>query len=207
MIEIDEHEHIIRVVYDHWFVLLGRIILLFLAVSMPVIGFGILRTLPFPSIITIDGNINSALFFFLAIWLMFVWMIGWNIWTNYFLNVLVITDIRIFDIVQKGYFSRKSSSFRIDHIQNITVTQKGLIQTLFDFGTLHFETAGENINFTASYIARPYEVKKMIDEMQDSELSSSQEVHLHPASLERIAPREGDASKGAPVGTFVDNGM
>lgn len=209
MIEIDEHEQIVKVVWDHWFVLLGRMFILFFAVMIPVVGVFLFNIIPLQKFIILEGSNSAASLFFLIAWLIIMWIIGWNIWTNYFLNVLLITDIRIFDINQKGFFRRKSSSFRIDHIQNVTVEQMGVIQTLLDFGTVHFETAGEDLSLDAAYIARPYDIKKLIDEMQDGELSRSKEVHLHPDTLDRIAPvdEEDREAAAAPLGTFIDNGL
>ncbi len=209
MIEVDEHEQIVKVVWDHWFVLLGKMFMLFFLVAIPVIGVFTLNIIPLQKFIILEGSNAAASTFFLIAWLIIVWIIGWNIWTNYFLNVLLITDIRIFDIEQKGFFRRKSSSFRIDHIQNVSVTQTGIIQTLLNFGTVHFETAGENINLIAAYIAKPYDIKKLIDDMQDGVLSSSREVHLHPDTLDRITPLSQTEREraAAPLGTFVDRGM
>lgn len=188
MIEIDEHEQIVKIVWRHWFVLLGHIFMLIFAVFVPVVCVFMFNLIPVDNLVNISGSPSAAGGFFLVAWLIIVWMLGWNIWTNYFLNVLLITDIRIFDIQQNGFFSRKSASFRIDHIQNISVEQLGVIQTLLDFGTVHFETAGEDISLEADYIAHPYAIKKLVDEMQDGKLSESKEVHLHRDTLERIAP-------------------
>jgi uncharacterized membrane protein YdbT with pleckstrin-like domain len=209
MIEIDDHEQVVKVVWDHWFVLLGKIFMLIFAVAIPVVGIFLLNIIPVGKFIILEGSNAAASTFFLVAWLIIVWIMGWNIWTNYFLNVLLITDIRIFDIEQKGFFRRKSSSFRIDHIQNVSVTQSGVIQTLLNFGTVHFETAGENINLIAAYIARPNDIKKLIDDMQDGEMLRSQEVHLHPSTLDRIVPpsRDERAGSGTPLGSFVDKGM
>ncbi len=109
-------------------------------------------------------------------------------WTDYYLDVLIITDRRIFDIDQQGLFRRESSSFRIDKIQNITVDQKGIIQTLLDFGTIRLETAGEREDFIASYITNPYEIKKFINEMQDKEDERSKLVHFDRPASESVSP-------------------
>jgi hypothetical protein len=124
MVEIDEHEQIVRIVWRHWFVLLGRILALVFAVFVPVICLFAFNLIPVDDLVTLEGSKSAAAGFFLTAWFIVIWILGWNIWTNYFLNVLLITDIRIFDINQKGYFSRKSSSFRIDHIQNVSAEQR-----------------------------------------------------------------------------------
>ena len=212
MVEIDENEHIVEVVWDHWFVLIGKLFTIIVAILLPVLAIILLDIIPIEKVFMVEGSVFALKAFFLTFWLIIVWMLGWNVWTNYFLNVLVLTDIRLFDITQSGFFRRQSASFRIDHIQNITVEQKGFIPTMLNFGTVRFETAGENINFVAKFIPTPYEIKKLIDEMQDGELGKSKEVHLHPDTLERIAPDSpldtnslrGDDRK---IGTFVNDGL
>lgn len=209
MIEVAEHEQVVKVVWRHWFVLLEKMFMLFFALFLPVLLIFLFNIISLSNFVTISGSVTAATGFFFVGWLIIIWMIGWNIWTNYFLNVLLVTDIRIFDINQNGFFDRKSASFRIDHIQNVTVEQDGIIQTLLDFGTVRFETAGENINFIATYIAHPHAIKKLIDGMQDGELSKSKEVHLHPDTIEQIAP-EGKMMTGTQeksVGTFTENGL
>ena len=213
MIEIDEDEHIVEVIWDHWFVLIGKLITLILAVLFPVFAIFVFGLIPIEKIFMVEGSTFALKMYFTVFWLIVVWMFGWNVWTNYFLNTLVITDIRLFDIAQMGFFRRQSASFRIDHIQNVTVEQKGIIPTMLNFGTIRFETAGENVNFVAKYIPEPYEIKKLIDEMQDGELGKSKEVHLHPDTIERIAPgSEGDEKEvlrgdDRKIGTFVNDGL
>lgn len=192
MIEIDKSEHIIRVVRRHWFVLLSDIFVLAFLFAVPVIGLFLFHLVPMENILIFTGNQAYAVSFFLFAWLFIVWIMGWNMWTDYYLDVLIITDKRIFDINQKGLFRRESSSFRIDKIQNVSVNQVGIIQTLLDFGTIQLETAGEREDFTAGFIAHPYEIKRFINESQDREVERSQLVHLVPdekGSVARSGPR------------------
>ena len=222
MVEIDENEHVVEVIWDHWFVLVGKLITIVLAVLFPVFAIFVFGFIPIDKIFVVEGSSFALKTYFVTLWLIVVWMLAWNVWTNYFLNVLIVTDIRLFDITQSGFFRRQSASFRIDHIQNITVEQKGIISTMLNFGTIRFETAGENINFVAKYIPSPYALKKLIDEMQDGELGKSKEVHLHPDTIERIAPigtpgMATDATESQvpgvlhgndrKVGTFINDGL
>ncbi|KKU79231.1 MAG: hypothetical protein UY04_C0014G0021 [Parcubacteria group bacterium GW2011_GWA2_47_7] len=178
MIEINESEQIARIVRKHWFVLLSDIFVLIAFVAIPVIAIFLFHFIPMEKFFSFAGSEVYVGSFFLFAWLLIVWMMGWNMWTDYYLDVLIITDKRIFDIDQKGLFRRTSSSFRIDKIQNVTVDQKGIIQTLLDFGTIRLETAGEREDFIASYIASPYEIKKFINNFQDREMERAKLVHL-----------------------------
>ena len=103
-------------------------------------------------------------------------------WTDYYLDVLIITNTRIFDIEQKGLFRRTSSSFRIDNIQNVTVDQKGIIQTMLNFGTIQLETSGEREDFIAHFITDPYDIKKFINKLQDHAEGISTLVHFSPSA-------------------------
>jgi uncharacterized membrane protein YdbT with pleckstrin-like domain len=178
MIEIDVDEQIVRVVRRHWFVLLRDAIVLLFLITIPVIVLFALHMLPVELVLRFSGSETVAGTFFLFFWLSVVWMIGWSRWTDYYLDVLIVTTKRVFDINQHGLFSRESSSFRIDRIQNVAVDQKGIISTLLDFGTLRVETAGEREVFVAPYISDPYEIKKFLNKMQDEALDRSQEVHF-----------------------------
>lgn len=192
MIEIEANERILKVIHRHWFILLGQLVFLVVAIALPMILLFAANLLPIEEMLEFTGSATAAGAFFLFSWLLFVWMMGWKIWVTYYLDTIIITDKRVFDIDQKGLFSRQSGSFRIDRIQNITVNQKGVIQTLLDFGTIRFETAGGNDeDFVAEYISNPYEVKKLINQMQDGTLDKTQEVHLHSDSLEQISMMRG----------------
>jgi uncharacterized membrane protein YdbT with pleckstrin-like domain len=178
MIEIDDSEKVLRVVRKHWFVLLSDIFILLFFLAMPMLLLFVLHLLPIENLIAFSGKTFYAGGFFFFAWCLVVWIFAWNIWTDYYLDVLIITDKRIFDIDQRGLFRRTSSSFRLDRVQNVTVEMKGVIQTLLDFGTVHIETAGENEDFIATYIAQPYDIKKMINERQDAAAEKSQLVHV-----------------------------
>ncbi|MDO8520629.1 MAG: PH domain-containing protein [bacterium] len=178
MIEIDSNEQILRVVRKHWFVFLGNLIILIVAILFPVVIFFALSIIPIKEFLDFSGAAIYAEAFFFFAWLLIVWMIGWTLWSNYYLDVLIVTDKRVFTIEQIGFFKRVSSSFRIDRIQNTTIHQDGIIQTLLDFGTIRLETAGESEDFVGTWIAHPYGLKKFLNELHDQALERSQLVHI-----------------------------
>ncbi|OGZ05548.1 MAG: hypothetical protein A2942_01620 [Candidatus Lloydbacteria bacterium RIFCSPLOWO2_01_FULL_50_20] len=177
MIEIDPNEQVLRIVRKHWFILLGDLFLLVICIAVPFVLLFALNLLPFGELFSFSGTPAFAGSFFLFAWLFIVWMIGWTLWTNYYLDVILITDKRVFTIEQIGLFRRTSTSFRIDRIQDTTVIQHGVIQTLLHFGTIRIETAGEGPNFAVPYIKNPYDLKKFVNEVHDRALERSQLVH------------------------------
>jgi uncharacterized membrane protein YdbT with pleckstrin-like domain len=183
MIDIAQSEKVIRVVRKHWFVLLGTIILLGFFALIPLAILIFLNLVSLSQLFYFSGPGGLVDGFLVASWLLIVWILAWNLFTDYYLDVLVITDKRILDIKQYGFFRRKSSSFRIDRIQNITVEVKGIIQTFFNFGTIRIETAGEEVEFVAKYITDPYAIKQLMNAAQDNEAEKAKLVEVSNGKL------------------------
>lgn len=82
-------------------------------------------------------------------------------------NHLVITNERIISIVQSGLFSRQVSHLNLGDVQEVTVKQRNIFESLFNFGTLHIETAGEMDNFTFKLAKAPYLAAKHVNEANE----------------------------------------
>lgn len=96
-------------------------------------------------------------------------------------NRLIVTDRNITQILQYGLFSRKTSQLNLVNVEDVTSVQKGFFSTLFGFGDLKIETAGEQVNFHFNYCPRSgYYAKVILNArekilgQQDTETSPSQ---------------------------------
>ncbi len=110
---------------------------------------------------------NANTFRPLLVLVMFVMIIATAIMTFiaaflYQSNVIFITSEKIAQVVYRSLFNRKISQLSIGDVQDVTVTQKGLLAHFFNYGTLVIETAGEQENYQFSYVPQPYQVSKMI---------------------------------------------
>jgi uncharacterized membrane protein YdbT with pleckstrin-like domain len=77
-------------------------------------------------------------------------------------NVIFVTTEKIAQVLYVSLFNRKISQLSIGDVQDVTVTQKGIVAHLFHYGTLVIETAGEQQNYTFTYVPRPYETSQQI---------------------------------------------
>jgi len=77
-------------------------------------------------------------------------------------NKIVITDQHIVDIDQLGLFNRVVSTLRLEEIQDISASVKGPLQTIFQYGSIVIQTAGERENFVFSYVPNPYELEHYV---------------------------------------------
>lgn len=82
-------------------------------------------------------------------------------------NAYVITTQRIIDVKQKGLFMRLVSDVPFEKVANVTAITKGVLPTLFRYGTVHVLVAGANARMELDYVARPVELKDMLVEWQE----------------------------------------
>lgn len=163
MIKLEEGENIIYTARKHWILFVGETASLFFVAILPFALFVVPTTI-FEQIfatLAVQQYGPSLFFFFWSLWLMFLWMVFVLLWTNYYLDVWLITNYRIIDIEQLGLFNRHLSSFRFDQIQDATVKVSGLLATLIGFGTVEIHTAS-NESFKFKGVANPNHLKERI---------------------------------------------
>lgn len=77
-------------------------------------------------------------------------------------NAFVITTRRVIDIDQRGFFDRLVSEATHDNIQDVSYRVKGLLGTIFRYGTVVIQTAGTHTNLELHNIRDPKEVHYLI---------------------------------------------
>src|SRR3990167_1650943 len=108
------------------------------------------------------NNLLTPFFFAVSLWYLFVWSSVFYSLTMYTLDVWIVTNHRIVDSTQNGFFNRTVSELHLARIQDISVQTKGVIQTFFKFGDLQVQTAGTEERFNFSQIPNPGQVKDEI---------------------------------------------
>ncbi len=96
------------------------------------------------------GIVSLSVFMFLA---------SFYIWRQ---NKMVLTDENVVDIDQIGIFQKRIATLRLSRVQDIAVTVSGPMQTIFRYGTINIQTAGEKELFEFDYVPDPYAVKEFI---------------------------------------------
>lgn len=162
MFQLNPSEKLILKVRRHKFNLIVRSFFLSFFVILPPLLFFISE-----KTIAIKGN-DFALFTGLYSMILLVgWMIFFIIWTNYYLDVLIVTDRRIVDVDQKGFFSREVATLSLDKVQDITVTISGILATFLNFGTIKIQSAGESEEFVIGNMPNPDKIKSVIFDLQN----------------------------------------
>lgn len=95
----------------------------------------------------------------------FAWLFFFFSITDYVLDIWYITNKRIVDIQQTGFFSRKISEQYLNRIQDVSSETIGVLPTLFKYGNVRVQTAGEREHFLFEEVPEPDAVRQIIMEL------------------------------------------
>jgi uncharacterized membrane protein YdbT with pleckstrin-like domain len=123
---------------------------------IPILGF-----LIFYSYIVRSGYFSFFLFL-MSLYYMLLWVIAFYHLTMYTLNTVIVTDKRIIDRDQLGFFDRKVSELHVYRIQDVTVSTKGILPTMLGYGDVMVQTAGIEQSFVFHEMPNPEEIKTEI---------------------------------------------
>ncbi len=149
-------EKVILLLRRHPFYIILKLLLFAAFIFIP-----IFLGLIFSPFLVANGLFALALFL-ISIWCLILWQVFFYSLTMYSLDVWIITDRRIIDSTQNGFFNRTISELHITRIQDISVHIDGPVQTFFRFGDLQIQTAGTEEKFKFIQIPNPEEVKNEI---------------------------------------------
>lgn len=83
-------------------------------------------------------------------------------------NAFIVTTLRVVDVDQRGFFSRTVSEATYDKIQDVSYAIKGVIGTVFRFGTIELQTAGSTTNLELHDVHDPKELHHVITQAMAS---------------------------------------
>jgi len=68
---------------------------------------------------------------------------------------LVVTDKSLVQIIQRSLFNHKISRLSMSNVEDVNAERCGVLQTMFNYGTLTIQTAGEEDNFIFPWCPDP----------------------------------------------------
>ena len=179
-IEIQPGEKILAKVHKHWILLVGDAISSILLASLPFIIFSMIEFFTPPADLSIYTPFLSLL---AALWLLVIWLAFAAVWTNYYLDLWIVTNQRIISVDQISLFNRVVTTLDIERVQEIIVRTENIVQTVFHYGSITIETAGPTDDGSRMEgIARPERVRaiilKQIEHVGELEKSNEQQKEL-----------------------------
>ena len=166
-----EGEEVIALLRRHPFTIYIRLSLFGFVALIPIFGF-----LIFYSYVR-DGGwfelylLGSSLFY------LFLWLGAFHTLAIYTLSTVIITNKRIIDSDQHGFFNREISELHANRIQDVTVHTEGFIETFLKFGDVTIQTAGSEKEFVFHQVPHPEMVKDTV-----MQLAAAHHTGIKPSS-------------------------
>lgn len=166
--ELDKDEYVIYEARRNWVVLWGKTVGIIFSILIPILVFSIFLALKDQAGTTQE---DQYLFMILLLsWLFVVWNFLFVAWTDFYLDILIITNKHLIDIEQKGIFSREVSILQLNKIQDITTEVSGFVPTVIGYGDLHIQSAANDKEFVIKNIDKPILVRSKIKEAISGEV-------------------------------------
>ena len=78
--------------------------------------------------------------------------VTYSIYTN---NKFFLTNESVIQEIQTGIFSKHEQTVNLSNIEDASFTQIGIIQQIFDYGSIRLSTEGDETTYRFSYVAGP----------------------------------------------------
>ncbi len=149
----------------HWFIPAGIILLLLALIAVPIAVYYLILT---QASWLLDHPIAAPLLTLTAsLYYLAIWVYSFSEFIDYYLDIWIVTSERIINIEQHGLFARVASELNLTAVQDVTSEVHGIVNTLFDFGVVHVQTAAETTRFVFKQIHGPEIVKRQIIQLAD----------------------------------------
>ncbi len=167
------YENVLVFLCRHWFVIFIQIVAFVILGALPIAGYFLIA--PY-----LRDTWVSLLQLFVVAFFMIWWCGLFYRITMYLLDYWIVTDHRIIDSEQHGFFNRTVAELNLAKIQDISVQIIGLIPTWLNYGNLEVQTAGASEKFFFKEIPRPQKVKDIIMEAHNNYIKiHKDEVEIH----------------------------
>jgi len=169
--DFQDQERVVAIVRHHWWVLFREVFVLAILFVLPFF------LIPLVFMFAIQGGTVPAsipggvVLFFAAAWALIMWNLIFARWTDYYYDIWIITNWRVIDIDQRGFFNRQVATLlTLDHIEDIETTTNGIIGSFLNFGHVQIETAAAEREFNIDDVPNPTGVDEMIRNAQQEKL-------------------------------------
>jgi membrane protein YdbS with pleckstrin-like domain len=160
-------EHVILFLRRQWFALLTIATAVILLNGVPILlgWFYLDQTQTLFS----RPIIGPALAIVASMYFLSIWLFAFLEVTDYYLDTWIVTNERIINIEQEGLFNRTASELDLAAVQDVTAEIRGFLQTVFTYGNVFVQTAGERERFHFKNIDNPEQVKEKINALVEED--------------------------------------
>ncbi|MCX6714994.1 MAG: PH domain-containing protein [Candidatus Uhrbacteria bacterium] len=109
------------------------------------------------------GALGTIGFFLLVLSGIFLFWRTFRAWSH---TLFVITDHRVIDIDQRGFFDRVVTESGFDHIDEVSYRMHGIFSTVFGYGTVMVKLHGTAADLSFRHIRNPSRVQDLLNDLR-----------------------------------------
>lgn len=175
-----EYEKLVLTVRRHWIILFGHFCMLLLEITLPLALILLLNS----SIANLTNHpvIGPALLLLASAYILFILLLFFHNFVDYYLDVWIVTNERLINIEQKGLFFRAIAELRYYNVQDVASEVKGILPTLFHYGDVTVQTAGTQPRFKMKQVPNAHDIARRIHTL----LEEDQKYHTETKKAEGI---------------------
>lgn len=113
---------------------------------------------------------------------------GLRVFVVWYYNAFIITNQRIIDIDQRGFFERIVSEAPYEKIQDASYRVRGIFGTVFHYGDVRIQTAGATVELEIHNISCPETIQQLIVDLSHLNQRKSRETGADDLSSDLSAP-------------------
>ncbi|OGL69907.1 hypothetical protein A3C09_00410 [Candidatus Uhrbacteria bacterium RIFCSPHIGHO2_02_FULL_47_44] len=109
------------------------------------------------------GTIGSVIFTALVVSGIFLFWKTFRLWSH---TLFVVTDYRLIDIDQRGFFDRVVTETTFDHIDEVSYRMQGMMSAVFGYGTITVRLHGEAADIVFESVRKPSRVQNLLNDLR-----------------------------------------
>jgi len=172
--QLKPDEEILMQVHQYWIPFVPRLIL-----------FSVWFIIPWFFLYPLfrQGQWGVGLFALLILSSLFFGLRSWYTWSR---TIFVVTNKRLIDIDQHGWFSRVTSDIFYSKIDDVSFKKKGLFQMIFGYGLVTIVTVGSADNIEVRQVKTPSRLNDLINDIREADLEG-EPIDPKERKVKRIA--------------------
>lgn len=145
LIKQKPYEKVVYIIRRHWLTYIPTAVLFLLLALIPFAVY-IIITITEPVLLS-EQYPRAVLLLLFSAYELLIALIFYSTFLMYYLDMLIITNDRLVQIQQKTLFSRGVAELDLYKIQDTSSSVVGVVPTIFGYGNLSIQTAGERSHF------------------------------------------------------------
>lgn len=109
------------------------------------------------------GTLGSILFLVLVLSGIVLFWRTFRTWSH---TLFIITDRRVIDIDQRGFFDRVVTESNFDHIDEVSYRMQGILSTVFGYGTVTVKLHGAAADLFFQHVRNPARVQDLLNDLR-----------------------------------------